>query len=1279
MAAPPVDKRRPGAAERAPKEKGERQAPQPARIPKARGASSAVHNSQAKSLSGSANASHGVVKQARALQRVAGNQATRRMFEDSEAPAQESPISASNESATETRSLELSITQKGHEGTAPEQEATRLGDLVARMPAASPLRFMGAALSARDRRPTPNTSVATGAPPVVREGLSSPGHPLDSSVLRTMPPELSALLADVRVHTGADAAQSADALGANAYTVGRDIVFGEGRFAPHTHAGRGLIAHEAAHVGQQGAGVMSGRVQAQSKDDKPAAKKTKPVTINLNGATTADQIMEQLAKQYYHTNQSELEKTLGPQRINRDASAKEKKAGKATVLVPAGLDADYKKLDPEEKKKIDAEVDKRFEARTQRDPASLGKSADDKVLAQQKEHMRDELLIQRELIDGLPEDIKKALFAGGADDKVTSPADYTQLLRIARKMTLMTPAQRRDYLSRINAETTSLDAMEASVESFIKFQEAREAQAERSDDAARPLLGAEGLYSLYKSWKTRKGNVDFANAVKGGSRDPDKQDSIDMLKDQAAEAETRLLEALKQKNFNSIAEFEAAIEAFRIAFRTDTVNFALDLIARFEHTLFEERKKFAAAGSGAAVASGIKATDAAKLYAEAKDEDRLSMMAQAFNDPMDKGPNRARDRNEVIKHHNLAANARANAEKEVGRGSGEDPIVTARGTDRELLSKLGPAEAQAYLQKTIEERAADVKNAREEFIADPERIFGMPDLVAAAYKVQGIDDANIYGMIVKDYIDDKGKLHLLTAGAMLALAIVLALLVPVGGWVAAAALVASAGISTYQAIEALDEYQRDSRDYNLGFISKEPSLVWVGIAIVGAALDLGMATSAILKESSAALKSLEGPMTLYAKGEVTAETLLAKIEAADGLRAEVKVAMARELKASEEASKAIGKLTGKMFAFSPFSPPDPELLKDAFRALYYSFERGVTTITKLRKDAQLMAALGDITRLSGAELHELEAAFAEVKQLAKVGKAKGMDDAALVEFVDRWSLNRGTPGFKEKLLDEMKVWKPLTKEQKQTLNALKDQKQVVSDLYSEKQEFLAERDNLIAKQKSAATRTEENRERLLEINKRLGQLDPSFNQSTIKKAVTTVDADGQPVTRFVDEKIVHPPGEIKRAEAELAKAEKLAQDAQVSLYERLRAAAPSDAAREATLKGVTVDQVGILRTPPTTLEPDHIVPVREVSDMKGFEHLTWKDQKAIVDKKENLIAMDQAANRSKGDRKWVDWPQASNFYDPKTIEKMVAKEAEVRAAIRKAIEEKLPKSAAGKP
>src|SRR5690606_5940273 len=52
-------------------------------------------------------------------------------------------------------------------------------------------------------------------------------------------------------HTGEQAASSATTLAARAFTVGDDIAFGHGRFAPGTAEGSRLLAHELSHVVQQ--------------------------------------------------------------------------------------------------------------------------------------------------------------------------------------------------------------------------------------------------------------------------------------------------------------------------------------------------------------------------------------------------------------------------------------------------------------------------------------------------------------------------------------------------------------------------------------------------------------------------------------------------------------------------------------------------------------------------------------------------------------------------------------------------------------------------------------------------------------------------------------------------------------------------------------------------------------------------------------------------------------------------------------------------------------------
>jgi hypothetical protein len=89
------------------------------------------------------------------------------------------------------------------------------------------------------------------APASVDRVLSSPGRPLDPALQQDMGQRFGYDFSRVRVHSGAAAEQSARDVNALAYTVGQNIVFGVGRFAPGTHEGRRLIAHELTHVVQQ--------------------------------------------------------------------------------------------------------------------------------------------------------------------------------------------------------------------------------------------------------------------------------------------------------------------------------------------------------------------------------------------------------------------------------------------------------------------------------------------------------------------------------------------------------------------------------------------------------------------------------------------------------------------------------------------------------------------------------------------------------------------------------------------------------------------------------------------------------------------------------------------------------------------------------------------------------------------------------------------------------------------------------------------------------------------
>ncbi|WP_116948355.1 eCIS core domain-containing protein [Jiangella endophytica] len=96
------------------------------------------------------------------------------------------------------------------------------------------------------------------------------GRPLPDGVAGSMGAAFGADLSGVRVHTDAEAAGLAASLQATAFTVGSDIYFGRGAYAPATDAGRRLLAHELAHTLQAPAGT--GGALTVGRADDPAER-----------------------------------------------------------------------------------------------------------------------------------------------------------------------------------------------------------------------------------------------------------------------------------------------------------------------------------------------------------------------------------------------------------------------------------------------------------------------------------------------------------------------------------------------------------------------------------------------------------------------------------------------------------------------------------------------------------------------------------------------------------------------------------------------------------------------------------------------------------------------------------------------------------------------------------------------------------------------------------------------------------------------------------------------
>lgn len=132
-----------------------------------------------------------------------------------------------------------------------------------------PLTLQRRAFNSHAGRMNESTASAAAVPPVVHETLAASGQSLDAPVRERMESHFGHNFSHVRIHTDARASESARAVSAQAYTVGKDVVFQNGRYQPETAAGEKLLAHELAHVVQQSGHAHAASNASQLEIGKP--------------------------------------------------------------------------------------------------------------------------------------------------------------------------------------------------------------------------------------------------------------------------------------------------------------------------------------------------------------------------------------------------------------------------------------------------------------------------------------------------------------------------------------------------------------------------------------------------------------------------------------------------------------------------------------------------------------------------------------------------------------------------------------------------------------------------------------------------------------------------------------------------------------------------------------------------------------------------------------------------------------------------------------------------
>ncbi|MFL9837333.1 DUF4157 domain-containing protein [Flavobacterium sp. ST-75] len=114
----------------------------------------------------------------------------------------------------------------------------------------------------------PSDETGGSAPNHIESGVNSSkggGSVMDNSTLNFMESRFGNDFSNVRIHTGANAVQMSRELNAQAFTVGNDIYFNEGKYNPASDNGKHLLAHELTHTIQQG-GIKRKMIQKSCHD-----------------------------------------------------------------------------------------------------------------------------------------------------------------------------------------------------------------------------------------------------------------------------------------------------------------------------------------------------------------------------------------------------------------------------------------------------------------------------------------------------------------------------------------------------------------------------------------------------------------------------------------------------------------------------------------------------------------------------------------------------------------------------------------------------------------------------------------------------------------------------------------------------------------------------------------------------------------------------------------------------------------------------------------------------
>ncbi|HEX6178678.1 MAG TPA: hypothetical protein VF057_09990, partial [Thermoanaerobaculia bacterium] len=670
----------------------------------------------------------------------------------------------------------------------------------------------------------------------------------------------------------------------------------------------------------------------------------------------------------------------------------------------------FKGLAPADQSSINAETDKQFWEKTKYRPGQkLGKTPDDKRMAEYWKLLRDQLIAKRQ-IDALPDAIRTFLFDPDATDAV-EPKDYNAVLRIASKISALTPTELAEYKSRVTAKTTDWAEYEGAVDRFISERKAREETAIERRELETKIFRLDEFYRRYREYRDLQssgatlGALGRNNAQAAGTA----LGTLWVANDARKELDADLIKAGYP---GGVADLEKLIADYSAVFDRETHAVAKVLLDQYEHKLWIEEQKYQKTGVAESLHRAVQPARAEYEEADKIRSEHASSVSFSLDD-MAEQAYWVGKRNEAL----------GRAEGHMSAAAGAHPLVANRDFEREKLAKASQVGMKSKMLDYIAARKKDIAETRKNLAENPRMIFGLDDLLKASKIAQRIQPGTLYDKIISDHIKDEAWKDVIPQLILAVIAVAAGFLTGGGGALAVIGAGTVLGIGAYQAIDEFRRYERGSAAYGAQLQSDDPSFAWVIVAVIGAGFDAAALNAALktvkLRSALAAFR------TGADAGDVAALTkqleLIPVVELPEKMRAII-IAKASDEKAMRAAWKAIFRPPAYLrVVLIPYA----EEFGRFVYAVYLSAKRGIKEFQLFVKTDEFIDLVGDVAKLSEADLALLKTSFPqavkEMEAVAAHGKTLRMADAEIDAFMKLRGQSKGMSV--EQTLKEMDAWR----------------------------------------------------------------------------------------------------------------------------------------------------------------------------------------------------------------------------------------------------------------